>query len=191
MPRVAALILGDEEICDLTAALPEQWQPIDPISFLKYGEDAFRRADEAVVEGVHRYPLSGLEILSPVPKPGQVVTVAGNYKPYDPSKDLAGEVDQEDQEAGQQKDGGETSSDEVSRIVSKIKGENGKEEDAGEDVYGEETDEYEKVSEKALSLPPESDDDEGRPDMDAEVKLHYELTLAGKERPGVLIWGWV
>ena len=29
---------GGEEICDLTASMPEQWQPIDPISFLKYGE---------------------------------------------------------------------------------------------------------------------------------------------------------
>ena len=93
---------GDEEICDLTAALPEHWQvtlrgvvymclracgahvshasesslsrflmlprlqPIDPINFLKFGEDAFRRADESVVDGIARVPISQIEILSPV-----------------------------------------------------------------------------------------------------------------------------
>jgi hypothetical protein len=41
-------------------------QPIDPINFLKFGEDAFRRADESVVDGIARFPISQIEILSPV-----------------------------------------------------------------------------------------------------------------------------
>lgn len=41
-------------------------QPIDPINFLKFGEDAFRRSDEAVVDGVARIPIAEIEILSPV-----------------------------------------------------------------------------------------------------------------------------
>ena len=41
-------------------------QPIDPINFLKFGEDAFRRSDEAVVDGVARFLMSEIEVLSPV-----------------------------------------------------------------------------------------------------------------------------
>ena len=36
---------------------------------------------------MHRHALSDIEILSPVPHPGQVISVAGNYKPYDASRD--------------------------------------------------------------------------------------------------------
>ena len=34
LPRVAAVLDEDVQCVDLTAALPEQWQPVDPLNFL-------------------------------------------------------------------------------------------------------------------------------------------------------------
>lgn len=201
LPRVAAILEGDEEICDLTAALPEQWQPIDPINFLNHGEDAFRRAQEAVQEGVHRVAVSQIEILSPVPKPGQVISIAGNYRPYDPSLDAT-------EDAGANDDKGHRASDEEDRQSNAADGEGfqnehrdmtsqsgseggsvrrgsdeGSFERAEADVEGEGEDKSGEGSDAGYQdLPPESDD-ESTESMDEKARLHLQLTLAGKEKP--------
>ena len=51
------------------------------------GADAFRRAEEAINEGAHRVALAQVNLLSPVPKPGQIITVAGNYRQYDQARE--------------------------------------------------------------------------------------------------------
>lgn len=155
--------------------------------------DAFRRADESIVDAVHRFPLSAIEILSPVrmpadvfaflgsrfpygktfcrqlhegssiarltglrqvPKPGQVVTVAANYKDYDPSLDIPedgdGENALEEHGAGEDEKG--------------TKGE-GQSDDALADEEKEEEEEEDPDKEggsedgSGKEMPPDSDDD--------------------------------
>lgn len=198
---------GDEEICDLTAALPEQWQPVDPINFLKFGEDAFRRADESIVDAVHRFPLSELEILSPVPKPGQVVTVAANYRKYDPSLDgpeeeeVAAEARDWEEAVENARAGGEgIEGADSTRAISErgpkedsepadVDGTGNWETGSGKGSAGaenksnnEEEEGSEEGSENSRELPPDSDDESGK-SMDDEARKHLEMTLAGKERP--------
>ena len=53
--------------------MPNIWQPINAITFLQRGNDAIRRAEEAVREGGFRLELNSVRIVSPILHPGQVI----------------------------------------------------------------------------------------------------------------------
>ena len=56
--------------------VPIKWQPINAISFLQRGNDAIRRAEEAVREGEFRLDLKSVRIVSPILHPGQVFKIS-------------------------------------------------------------------------------------------------------------------
>ncbi len=57
--------------------MPIIWQPINALSFLQRGNDAIRRAEEAVREGKFRLDLKSIRIVSPILHPGQVICFQG------------------------------------------------------------------------------------------------------------------
>ena len=61
--------------------VPAIWQPINATSFLQRGNDAIRRAEEAVREGNFRLPAESFKIVSPIIHPGQVPTILATRNP--------------------------------------------------------------------------------------------------------------
>ncbi|EKX53596.1 hypothetical protein GUITHDRAFT_100580 [Guillardia theta CCMP2712] len=89
-----AIMDDNEHICDLTASLPRQWQPLDSIAFLQRGADALRRADEAMSERANLIPLSQVRLLAPVTNPGKVIVVENVI--------VGGDKGADDEKVGQQ-----------------------------------------------------------------------------------------
>lgn len=70
--------------------MPKQWGHLDALTFLRNGDDAFRRADEAIKSGKFRLRLTTVKMLAPIVAPGQVICVANNYA-YHPQIEEDGE----------------------------------------------------------------------------------------------------
>ncbi len=63
----------DNENLLIYPTVPVIWQPITAISFLQRGNDAIRRAEEAVREGEFRLDVKSIRVVSPILHPGQVI----------------------------------------------------------------------------------------------------------------------
>lgn len=70
-------VLLEEEIVDLSAALPEEGR--DMLAFLAAGEAALEAAQAAAEAGTHRVSLASVILEAPVPKPGKLLAVGLNY----------------------------------------------------------------------------------------------------------------
>ena len=74
--RRVGVILGDE-IVDLLLARPDA--PTEMREFLALGAEGRTAAEVAVEKGGNRLPLSEVELLAPVPRPGKFLAVGLNY----------------------------------------------------------------------------------------------------------------
>ena len=74
--RRVGVILGDE-IVDLLLARPDA--PTEMREFLALGAEGRAAAEVAVEKGGNRLPLSEVELLAPVPRPGKFLAVGLNY----------------------------------------------------------------------------------------------------------------
>ena len=74
--RRVGVILGDE-IVDLLLARPDA--PTGMREFLALGAEGLAAAEVAVEKGGNRLPLSEVELLAPVPRPGKFLAVGLNY----------------------------------------------------------------------------------------------------------------
>jgi 2-keto-4-pentenoate hydratase/2-oxohepta-3-ene-1,7-dioic acid hydratase in catechol pathway len=69
-------VVGDE-VVDLTA--PAVGLPGDMVALLRLGDDALDTARRAADTGARRLPLTGVELLAPVPRPPSFLAIARNY----------------------------------------------------------------------------------------------------------------
>ncbi len=97
-----------------------------------------------------------------LPNPGQVISVAGNYKPYDPSRDAAANQDADAQNNSESVHGDEEQKDQQGQLIQTNSSPRGHNLDgASEPEHGEEEEERKDGSDMHSPLgPPESSDDE-------------------------------
>jgi hypothetical protein len=99
-----------------------------------------------------------------VPKPGQVISVAGNYKPYDPSRDAAASQDADAQNNPESVHGDEEQKDQEDQLLQTNSSPRGHNLDGASELeHGEEEEERKDGSDmhSPLGAPESSDDESG------------------------------
>lgn len=83
-PRTAAVVgaAGEERILDLVDGSGGRLPTGDLLAFLEAGTDALAAAREVESRGGAGVPLSSVELLAPIRRPGKLLAVAGNFQAH-------------------------------------------------------------------------------------------------------------